>query len=306
MGVTSEHSAVSPIAASAGAASLDADQMNAALFPLRVLPDKVKGRSKQFQVVFDQDTVDAIRAHSAASPQAEVCGVLVGNVYRDGAGPYCYVKAHIRGDNDPARNAQVTFTSETWTHIHQQMDALFPHDRILGWYHSHPTFGIFLSEMDRFIQNNFFNEPWQIAYVDDPIGGDRGVFVWENGTAVRREYLLEPKLEPASPDLQPSQNPVGEQTKQDATPLVGPDRRRQKWGDQLEISARIRLLERQVRSQRRRSRVAMFVALVWPVMLLAGLTWEGVIPAEKLRNLEPVKWTFAKWAELSDAIHANH
>jgi hypothetical protein len=50
----------------------------------------------------------------------------------------------------------------------------------------------------------------------------------------------------------------------------------------------------------------MFVALVWPVMLLAGLTWEGVIPAEKLRNLEPVKWTFAKWAELSDAIHANH
>jgi hypothetical protein len=73
------------------------------------------------------------------------------------------------------------------------MDTRYPNDRIVGWYHSHPGFGIFLSEMDQFIHDNFFNEAWQIAYVDDPIDGDRGVFVWEKGAAVRRDYLLESK-----------------------------------------------------------------------------------------------------------------
>jgi hypothetical protein len=93
----------------------------------------------------------------------------------------------------------VTFTSETWTHIHDQMDGRFPNMRIVGWYHTHPGFGIFLSDMDVFIQENFFGEPWQIAFVDDPKGGDRGSFVWRGGAPVREPYLVKEDVPDESP-----------------------------------------------------------------------------------------------------------
>ena len=149
------------------------------------------GQAAAFHVVFAQDVIDDIRAHGRASPDVEVCGVLVGNVYHDDDGSGCYVAANIRGNGAEGRNAQVTFTSDTWAHINTMMDTKYTDERIVGWYHTHPGFGIFLSEMDLFIHKNFFAEPWQIAYVDDPIGGDRGVFVWENGCAVRRPHLIE-------------------------------------------------------------------------------------------------------------------
>lgn len=152
-----------------------------------------KDRTALRHVAFAQDVIDDIRAHGRSAPDVEVCGVLVGNVYEDDDGPGCYVAANIRGNGAAGRNAQVTFTSDTWAHINQAMDRQYPDERIVGWYHTHPGFGIFLSEMDLFIHQNFFNEPWQIAYVDDPQGGDCGVFVWENGALVRRPHRIEPR-----------------------------------------------------------------------------------------------------------------
>ena len=35
--------------------------------------------------------------------------------------------------------------------------------KIVGWYHTHPGFGVEFSEMDLFIQQNFFGGPAQIA-----------------------------------------------------------------------------------------------------------------------------------------------
>lgn len=170
----------------------DADAIAPSQWLRRRLPRGVTGRTSRFQVVFASTVIDDIRAHGVSSPDAEVCGVLVGNIYGDEHGPWCRVTANIRGNGAAGRNAQVTFTADTWAHINHLMDSQHREERIVGWYHTHPGFGIFLSEMDLFIQENFFGEPWQIAYVDDPKGGDRGAFVWEKGAAVRRAHLVEP------------------------------------------------------------------------------------------------------------------
>jgi proteasome lid subunit RPN8/RPN11 len=155
-------------------------------------------------VVFAQDVIDDIRAHGRATPDVEVCGVLVGNVYQDDDGSGCYVAANIRGNGAEGRNAQVTFTSDTWAHINTMMDTKYADERIVGWYHTHPGFGIFLSEMDLFIHQNFFGEPWQIAYVDDPQGGDCGVFVWEKGALVRRPLRIEPRADEGPKNARPA------------------------------------------------------------------------------------------------------
>lgn len=149
-------------------------------------------REKRFQAVVRQSVLDAIHGHGKSITSVEVCGVLVGTVYQDANGPYLHVNSSIRGDRATGYAAQVTFTAETWSAIQATMDEEHPDERIVGWYHTHPGFGIFLSGMDLFIQDHFFNLPWQVAFVYDPLGNDEGMFYWKQGKADRQPFLVEP------------------------------------------------------------------------------------------------------------------
>jgi proteasome lid subunit RPN8/RPN11 len=168
------------------------------------IPPRVPGRQNKYQVLIRRSVLNDIRDHARGNTDVEVCGVVVGTVYRDNVGPWGFIAANIRGNFASGRNAQVTFTSETWTDIHQQMEARFPKQRILGWYHSHPGFGIFLSEMDVFIHENFFAASSQVAFVDDPKSGDRGLFVWREGHPVREDFLIDEDLGTETVTRQPS------------------------------------------------------------------------------------------------------
>jgi proteasome lid subunit RPN8/RPN11 len=152
-------------------------------------------RGSGFQVVLRRSVLNAIHNHGAATPEVEICGVLVGNVYRDQAGAFLLVEAMIRGDFAGSANAQVTFTAETWSHIQSVMEAQHPQQKIVGWYHTHPDFSIFLSDMDLFIHGNFFNMPWQVAFVFDPINNEEGVFVWRDGKTERASFCVEEDVE---------------------------------------------------------------------------------------------------------------
>jgi proteasome lid subunit RPN8/RPN11 len=139
--------------------------------------------------------------------------VLVGNVYHDDNGPYLHICANIRGNSAAGHAAQVTFTAETWNQIQQEMDRKHADKKMVGWYHTHPGFGIFLSGMDLFIQKNFFNLPWQVAFVYDPIGRDEGLFVWRGGNCEREPFLVDQKPEAEqeqSADPEDQQNAIVE------------------------------------------------------------------------------------------------
>lgn len=138
-------------------------------------------RAQAFRVYFTPDAHAGIAAHAKADTSVEICGVLVGNWKKDDDGPYAEVIDFIRCDNATSKFAEVTFTHDSWSHINNEMDARFNDERILGWYHSHPDFGIFLSEPDVFIHQNFFDSPGQIAYVVDPVRNLEGAFQWIGG-----------------------------------------------------------------------------------------------------------------------------
>jgi proteasome lid subunit RPN8/RPN11 len=184
----------SPATATAADAPADRDASNVdpSQFPWRDLPRLRDERREGYQVVMTRSALNDMHRHGRSSPDVEVCGVIVGNVYRDERGAYLYVEASIKGDHAAGKTAQVTFTAETWTHINDELERNHAGRKILGWYHTHPGFGIFLSDMDLFIQNNFFNEPWQVAYVYDPKSGEDGVFVWRAGRATREPHLVYP------------------------------------------------------------------------------------------------------------------
>jgi proteasome lid subunit RPN8/RPN11 len=141
-------------------------------------PAKVKIRvSTQPVVVMEAEVARKIRQHARTSMKAEVCGVLIGNNDHE----RMTVEACIAGINAAQGGAHVTFTQDTWEHIYKIKDKEYPDHKIVGWYHSHPGFGVFLSEHDLFIQQNFFSNPQQVAWVYDPHTDEEGCFGWIGG-----------------------------------------------------------------------------------------------------------------------------
>lgn len=124
----------------------------------------------------------AIYDHVFASPDAEVGGFLLGDVGDDG-------RLEI-AESRPALAARrtatsVTFTQEDFAEVHAHIDASETALRIVGWYHSHPGYGIFLSGFDLFIHKSFFTGLHQVAHVVDPIAGREGLFGWQAGEVVK-------------------------------------------------------------------------------------------------------------------------
>ena len=175
----------------AGLSSPDTSEIVVADCTARKFPGAPLPRKDGFQVVIRQSVMNSVREHAHSSLKAEICGVLVGDVYRDDQGPFVYVEAAIRGEFAASQLAGVTFTAETWTHMQGVLDKEHPGKKIVGWYHSHPDFGVFLSEMDLFIHRHFFNLPWQLALVCDPIRSEDGLFVWKKGQPEQQPFLTE-------------------------------------------------------------------------------------------------------------------
>ena len=116
------------------------------------------------------------RAHAGEQLENEVGGFLIGFLTEDGL-----KVAHAL----PAREAvgsaaQLTFPPEAWTSVYAIIEERNQGERLVGWYHSHPGHGVFLSAYDEFIHTQFFPEEGQVAMVIDPQTGDEGVFVTRN------------------------------------------------------------------------------------------------------------------------------
>ncbi len=126
-------------------------------------------------------TYNRIEAFSAVQTNVEQGSILVGDYLQEEHQNHVIISDYIEANYTEATQSTLTFTHATWNDIHTQLEALYPIKKIVGWQHTHPGFGIFLSRYDLFIHENFFNMPLQVAYVVDPIRKLRGFFQWKNG-----------------------------------------------------------------------------------------------------------------------------
>jgi proteasome lid subunit RPN8/RPN11 len=129
------------------------------------------GTSGDLRVAIEPPAFAELVAHAKEFLNVEVCGVLVGELCQDNDGAFVHVENVIRGTAASQASTHVTFTQATWNAIHQSLERDFPKKRIVGWYHTHPGFGVEFSDMDLFIQKNFFSGTAQIALVTDPLSG---------------------------------------------------------------------------------------------------------------------------------------
>lgn len=155
---------------------VDTSEFQKSKFPVEIIDD--------YRVSINEDAYTMMKNHAATTVKVELCGILVGRVCKDEKGIFLMIDAVIEGRDASSQGAQVTFTHQTWNHINDVMDKTHPNKKIVGWYHTHPGFGVFLSGMDLFIQENFFNQPYQIAIVLETHAHEEGCFVWIDGVSV--------------------------------------------------------------------------------------------------------------------------
>ena len=127
---------------------------------------------------FDDAAFDKMLDHCRSRTDVEVGGLLVGDLLEDGI----VVHNTIPALEAAAGTANVTFTHEVWDMALAAIEKEYPDQRIIGWYHTHPRFGVFMSDYDKFIQENFFSNPRLVGIVIDPLAGTGGRFRYTDGS----------------------------------------------------------------------------------------------------------------------------
>ncbi len=133
------------------------------------------------KVYIKQNVYSALEKYSRVDTQHERGTILIGSYSLEQEKMHIVISDYIEARYTDASASTLTFTHETWDYVHKEHQSKFPDKKIIGWQHTHPNYGIFLSNYDVFIHENFFNLPFQIAYVIDPIQNIRGFFQWKNG-----------------------------------------------------------------------------------------------------------------------------
>ena len=202
--VDSQISAASPGSESCAdgqVAVTPAGNMQTGVRPIRRSMPRLAGRGKArrlgrvlpgtLPLFVDSKVLDEMLAWSQASPRVEVGGFVIGHWCEDpGLGQFLLAEHFLPAHETTSQFASLTFSHNTWRRLQQQLEGPYAGYQVMGWHHTHPGMGVFLSAHDLFIQEHFFSQPWQLAIVVDPCSGQLGVFQWLGAELVNNGFLV--------------------------------------------------------------------------------------------------------------------
>ncbi|HZD11748.1 MAG TPA: hypothetical protein VE553_10435 [Candidatus Binatia bacterium] len=143
-------------------------------------------------ILINEPAMRDAQAHALSSMDREVAGMLVGpRPEKQPDGRYVvHITDIIIALHTRMMGASVTYTPESWRYVSDKLQEKYPDEEavFVGWYHTHPGFGIFLSGMDLFIHQNFFTQLWHVALVLDPRAARMGFFCWDRQQSEVRPY----------------------------------------------------------------------------------------------------------------------
>ncbi len=136
-----------------------------------------------YQIYLHEPALDEILTFSAGELRREIGGFLIGAAGH-GSLSHVEIRRFVAATAVESNAASLTFTHETWAAMRRLVDREYPGEVVVGWHHTHPGYGVFLSAYDLFIHRHFFSEPWQVALVVDPRQEEFGFFQWRDGQVV--------------------------------------------------------------------------------------------------------------------------
>lgn len=150
------------------------------MLPQNILPIGERVEENK-NIYISQQVYKEIHKFTQNKTTNESGGMLVGTIIEEFGKTNIVISGFVEAKYAEGTPTTLKFTHETWDYVHKEIEKKHSGKKIVGWIHTHPDFGIFLSEYDKFIQQNFFSEDYQIAYVVDPIQNIEGFYFWING-----------------------------------------------------------------------------------------------------------------------------
>jgi proteasome lid subunit RPN8/RPN11 len=134
-------------------------------------------KGKPIALYLDSKAEDDIRKHALrhAPERLEVMGLLVGEVRRHKGVEFSVAKAAITTELE-ASGVGVRFSRGGLNELAAALSRVGFDYVVVGWYHSHPGFGCFLSDTDVETQRQMFSGSAHVALVVDPVKEEAAAF----------------------------------------------------------------------------------------------------------------------------------
>lgn len=145
---------------------------------VRLYDDAADGKA---DVRIDVEIHREIEAFAAANRNRECAGLLLGSIEMEGRERIVHITAAAPAEGAVGTRASVSISLTAWESMYRTRDLDHADLRILGWFHTHAGWGVFMSDSDVFIQRHFFPNPNMVSYVLDPTTGRDGFFFWHEG-----------------------------------------------------------------------------------------------------------------------------
>jgi proteasome lid subunit RPN8/RPN11 len=150
------------------------------------------GNKAAVSVFFTQPAFVRVCSLAGRDLDNEVGGALIGQwrVDKQNGEQFIVAEAVLPAHHTRQGSAFLTFTQDTLVALHQEQEDRYPDKRIVGWFHTHPRMGVFLSDYDIWLHQHFFPERWQVALVIEPCTQIGGFFVrTEDGRLDNHDYF---------------------------------------------------------------------------------------------------------------------
>ena len=140
-----------------------------------------------FPIYIYKETIEEIKNFCKSSEQ-EIFGYLIGSFFKWNDQIYTVIEdlLFLIGAvySDKIFTSQIEGTAGLYQKKFQRIKKMKNNEnlRIVGWWHSHPNLGCFLSSTDLVTQKYFFPEENQVALVVDPIQNEFEFFTIDNNT----------------------------------------------------------------------------------------------------------------------------
>ena len=128
--------------------------------------------------------------HALSDMENEVGGWLLGKWRTDKESnkQFIIVDTILPAQNTISSSSYLTFTQQSQVDLRNHLDEKYPDKELVGWFHTHPRMGVFLSSYDTWLHQHFFPELWQVALVIEPHAGMGGFFIRQ------KDGQLDPRL----------------------------------------------------------------------------------------------------------------
>jgi len=131
-----------------------------------------------FYVSVSTSALEKIRKHTKENPDKEVIGLLTGSMQNN----VLIIEDAVTGEI-LSEKTRAALTPKTMAKIADQIVSGKTKGNVIGWYHSHPGFGVFMSEIDIQTQMTLHQfSPYIVALVFDPTKDEMGIFTMDMQT----------------------------------------------------------------------------------------------------------------------------